>query len=347
MGVPWETIVKIYAKGLGNRTFETLEHYAKDFLTFIEEASTLFPAENQKSWVADVVGDVWSSLYQNKLQERMKKSPNATDEVTSAALLDLIHKDHKDWAHYPTLEGVGADYGARVLQSYADVIDQEEAKVFKGTKLTPQIRHDLRETVRFIFEKEWFHPNAESYVVIAGMGEAEPFPAVLVFQIGTVAADKLRYRKADEGRVRFDDDAYVMPFAQTQTVDMIFRGIHPLLKAEFIDNAEHWLPDIGKMKKGSESERINKFKENVDNVLKEISKRHYRPLIEAVAALSRQDLAKMAHSLVSLTAFLMRMDVDQRETVAEPIDVAILSKGDGFIWIKHKDLVRQAADLAL
>jgi hypothetical protein len=121
MGVPWETIVKIYAKRLGSRTFETLEHYAKDFLTFVEEATTLFPAENQKSWVADVVGDVWSGLYQGKLQERMKKTPNASDVIGTAALLDLIHKDHKDWAHYPNLEEIGADYGARVLQTYADV----------------------------------------------------------------------------------------------------------------------------------------------------------------------------------------------------------------------------------
>jgi hypothetical protein len=347
MGVPWETIVKIYAKRLGSRTFETLEHYAKDFLTFVEEATTLFPAENQKSWVADVVGDVWSGLYQGKLQERMKKTPNASDVIGTAALLDLIHKDHKDWAHYPNLEEIGADYGARVLQTYADVINQVEAEIFKGIKLTPQIRHDLRETVRFMFEKKWFHPNVKSGVVIAGIGEEEPFPTVLVFDIGTVAANKLRYTKANEGRVRFDDDAYVMPFAQTQTIDMIFRGIHPALKTELIDNAENWLPGVGTTKKGPKTERINNLKENVDNVLEEMSKRHYRPLIEAVAALSRQDLATMAHSLVSLTAFLMRMDVDQSETVAEPIDVSVLSKGDGFIWIKHKDLVRQAAGLAL
>jgi hypothetical protein len=37
----------------------------------------------------------------------------------------------------------------------------------------------------------------------------------------------------------------------------------------------------------------------------------------------------------------MRMDVEQKETVAEPIDVAILSEGDGFIWVKHKSLTQQ------
>lgn len=53
----------------------------------------------------------------------------------------------------------------------------------------------------------------------------------------------------------------------------------------------------------------------------------------------------MAEALVNLTAFLMRMTADQDETVAEPIDVALLSKGDGFMWIKHKELVRQTGIL--
>ena len=61
----------------------------------------------------------------------------------------------------------------------------------------------------------------------------------------------------------------------------------------------------------------------------------------AVSALPRQDLAKMAEALVNLTAFLMHMTADQDETVAEPIDVALLSKCDGFTWVRHKELIRR------
>lgn len=44
----------------------------------------------------------------------------------------------------------------------------------------------------------------------------------------------------------------------------------------------------------------------------------------------------MANALVSLTAFSGRVTADQEETVAEPVDVAVHSKGDGFTWVKHK-----------
>ena len=43
----------------------------------------------------------------------------------------------------------------------------------------------------------------------------------------------------------------------------------------------------------------------------------------------------MAESLVNLTSFRRHVTPDV-ETVGGPIDVAIISRGDGFIWIKRK-----------
>ncbi len=43
----------------------------------------------------------------------------------------------------------------------------------------------------------------------------------------------------------------------------------------------------------------------------------------------------MAESLVNLTSFKRRVTMDP-ETVGGPIDVAVISKGDGFVWIKRK-----------
>lgn len=43
----------------------------------------------------------------------------------------------------------------------------------------------------------------------------------------------------------------------------------------------------------------------------------------------------MAESLVNLTKFRLRVS-PERETVSGPIDVALISKGDGFVWLKRK-----------
>jgi hypothetical protein len=46
-------------------------------------------------------------------------------------------------------------------------------------------------------------------------------------------------------------------------------------------------------------------------------------------------VAAMAESLVNLTSFKRRI-TSEMETVGGPIDVAVISKGDGFVWIKRK-----------
>ena len=63
--------------------------------------------------------------------------------------------------------------------------------------------------------------------------------------------------------------------------------------------------------------------------------RSVRQVLQAVAALPRDELAAMAETLVGLTSFKRRVSLET-ETVGGPVDVAVISKGDGFIWVKRK-----------
>ncbi len=341
MNVPWETVVKIYAQKLGSRRFDTLDQYAKDFLGFIEGATSLFPPEDQKNHLEGAVRAVWSGLYRDKLSERTSGKSGISDDDKIAALTEIIRGDHEIWAKkYSDLEGLGAEYGSRVAKTYEDVIDHLEKQVFEGMKLPRTLKSDLRKTVSLMYGKEWFHPSDESGVVIAGIGESEPFPALFQYRVGTVAAGKLRYAKVDEARVGAAD-AVVVPFAQRETIDMIIGGIHPRLQDKLIEDVERWMPN-GKNGKAKNPERIEKRKKKFASYIREeILQRYDQPFMGAVSALPRQDLAKMAEALVNLTAFLMHMTADQDETVAEPIDVALLSKCDGFTWVRHKELIRR------
>lgn len=57
--------------------------------------------------------------------------------------------------------------------------------------------------------------------------------------------------------------------------------------------------------------------------------------MKVVSMLPKDELAAMAESLVNLTS-LKRKFTMETETVAAPIDVAVISQGEGFIWIKRK-----------
>ena len=51
--------------------------------------------------------------------------------------------------------------------------------------------------------------------------------------------------------------------------------------------------------------------------------------------LPKEELAEMAETLVNLTSFKRRV-TPSAETVGGPTDVAVISKGDGLVWIKRK-----------
>jgi hypothetical protein len=51
--------------------------------------------------------------------------------------------------------------------------------------------------------------------------------------------------------------------------------------------------------------------------------------------LPKDELAAMAEALVNLTVFKHKVSMSA-ETVGGPIDVAVITKGDGLVWIKRK-----------
>ncbi len=62
---------------------------------------------------------------------------------------------------------------------------------------------------------------------------------------------------------------------------------------------------------------------------------HVEPIAQIVSVLPKDELAEMAESLVTLTSQKRKISLEE-ETVGGPIDVAVISKGDGYIWLKRK-----------
>lgn len=59
------------------------------------------------------------------------------------------------------------------------------------------------------------------------------------------------------------------------------------------------------------------------------------PIMSIVALLPKEELAELAEALVNLTSFKRRV-TPAAETVGGPVDVAVISKGDGLVWLKRK-----------
>jgi len=151
--------------------------------------------------------------------------------------------------------------------------------------------------------------------------------------------------------------AAVLPFAQREMVDTFMAGVDPVFHLRikgFVENLDNLYREIqldmiydphddfeGSSMHEIEDQRdiVIEIGEQLEQFLPSLSEHsqsnHIDPVISVVQGLPRDELAAMAESLINLTSFKRRVSM-QAETVGGPIDVAVISKGDGFIWIKRK-----------
>lgn len=146
------------------------------------------------------------------------------------------------------------------------------------------------------------------------------------------------------------DLPYICPFAQIDVTQTIIRGINPNLQKiinQVISNTTRQLMNVIRTEvakiQGNNAVKntLNALNPDaiVDTLQKQISvemrKAYTDPLLSTLDMLYKEDLANVAESLISLTSLVRRMQPGE-ETVGGPVDVAVISKGDGFIWIKRK-----------
>jgi hypothetical protein len=328
MGVPWETVVTIYARKLGDRRFDTLEEYARSFIGFIEESRTLFPPDGEADRVGQIVGEIWRGLYAERLSTDLESAP--ADADPAQLLADIIDEDHGYWDRYDDLDDLGMAYGAEVMIAHEDVLARVRQEVFDGMALPVDVVARLNRTVAYLFGKEGPFPS-ESGVVMAGLGEAEPFPLLFEYRVGPIFRGRLRAIRKNVAHIQDSTDAIIVPLAQREIIDLIIDGVHPELAKSIAEQVD--------AKESANGDAADGDTSNLAAFIRTESQRmHSKPFMQAVSALPRQDLAKLAETLVDLTAFMLRMSADSQETVGGPVDVAVLSKADGFTWVKHKDL---------
>ena len=361
MGVPWETIIKTYRQDLKAKAFEHLEDYVTDFVSFVEREELLFPRDLQSSYGASLVEDGFVKIKAN-LDEQGKclnspgEAPN-NEKVKSAGRTESsIVLEQVEKSEY--LRGFGPDDVDRFAKDpqVAAMINAVLERVIGKLPTTGLLRRFQRAGALMLCN-QYASPDI-SGVVVAGFGEREVFPALVHLQCDGVVNRKCRHIEVDKVRIETDFGdgitSAIRPFAQHEMVDRFMEGIDPQYR-KFVDECvSAWLLDKyansiteflnGKIAKDVQEALNVRLTEIVANLKREFTetldqyqgKEFVDGITRSVATLPKQDLAAMAEALVNLTAFKRKVTSDQPETVAGPIDVAVISKGDGFIWIKKK-----------
>lgn len=357
LGIPWETIIKLFKKDLekNDRKFETTRECGDYFIEFIRENRSKFFSENDvKKHVAKKIHSFFKIIENNIKKDIYEYLNNRSEDKIKKKGLEMIagreiNNAFEMLKSQDKIEGV--DFSPQEFnRQYGDIIKNVREKTFEEVTISKTAQETLLKTARLFFER-WFFKN--SGIVISGFGGKEIVPSLVKFSIESFICNNLKYRCETECNLREDGlSASLFPFAQTDVSQGFINGIHPDFETftqaylnESLENQHQEVIDFLHQEDVNNIDKLEQKLRDQKEKLKEKYKKEFKsyqhenyidPVLEGVSILPKRELADMAKSFVSLASFKKKISAGESETVGGPIDVAIISKGDGFSWIEKK-----------
>ncbi len=353
VGVPWETIIKMFRKMLGGRTYVNIEGYANRFINFLKENPSMFSPSLQIDGAKELLfilllstrDDIHAKLGGDK-QTNSKISVQKIKEVTSKIIKDEIEIVRKQ----ERIPGLPKQIRATLRRKIGPSIKSMQKEIFAELPMTPNAKRTLFTLCIEVLTRAVLSSN-HSGVVIAGFGEKEYTPTLLEIHIDGMIENRPRYLIRKKHVIDNNTMSSVHPFAQREVVYTFMEGIDPRLEDMIHNTTRHLFSGVvdsifkevkeqgAKVNRKLQREIKSAVKKLLEDLFKkwksERRKVHWGPVTTIVSALPKDELAAMAESLVNLTKFRRRVSTE-KETVGGPIDVAVITKGDGFIWVKRK-----------
>lgn len=342
MGIPWETLIKLFRREC--RPCDYLEEYATLFIDFLKrQISDEIVTQYFQSQAVDLFTIQLPSLIRQQARADILSTPEQDLENTIVAahtgLTNRINHPNLPLNTFETLLSTHKEW-------LDDLVDEHYPNVSEASR---------KKLIELVCLARCKHPmlGPSSGVVFAGFGEAEIFPSVCAYKINSIVLPgQILLSREDNGcdAISIDNNASILPFAQGQMVQTFIRGVDPRMRETVIDTfkvlteqvAVDALRDLGNVPEDRAREMVKQqpileqIAKEFDARLLEFSREHHiYPIVRAVSILPKDELAIMAETLVALTSFRRRMSGDL-ETVGGAVDVAVISKGDGFVWIKRK-----------
>lgn len=352
MGVPWETIIKIYRRELGDTKFNLLENYSTHFLQFLHDKKFFTDEASQEEYLGSIIEQLFEDIKASTLQ----LNGGITDSTVTTFVAFLKKNIESITNQIIKLEKC-PDFSSYTLDEFKvkakNIFNKIEAGLIVVNSallsIYPEVRSDFEKLAfEILTRKESFTNNTG--LVFVGFGEEDLFPQLRPFNIFLAFDSRLKFYldKDRENSISNTCNAAICPFAQTDVIETIITGIDPILENIYnknIFNIFTILKDaILKLIPASDQSTINSINSfDLNPIFVKLLQlngdiklnKYIRPLLNTISYLSKEDLVEVVESLISLTSLKRRM-TSAEESVGGPVDVALISKGDGFIWMKRK-----------
>lgn len=344
LGWEWEAVAKEFRRRCPVDQFKTVADCAQGFREFL--LSDVFAREDHQRYsVVFPLYDILSRISKDarKLETPEEKTKLIGDKIAgyraTLAATNVIVTDLDKAAFRAAFEESIMGFAGQ-----SDVLDAA----------AESMRDEIMELAC-----EFFQSSSESRyasgVVVAGFGEHESFPSIEHFFVDGRWGAHLRWWRESEKCKDLNDpsedtDFPVITFAQDDVpflfmagisfeyLGFLRRSINKIMVSAFSEVIDKF---VAKDKQEPAKAASLKVTEEVvasfmTNMFDKVRTDQYLPFNRAVSAMPKEEMALLAEALVDLTALKRKVDSAGPQSVGGDIDVAVISRGDGLIWMKRK-----------
>ena len=355
LGVPWETILKLFRRFLGTAWFPRLEQYGEELVEFLVNNKSLFPDDVQQKYLRKefeaechrILEE--AQFFYDMLPLWKRVGDERALKERSAIIQEVIEERLKKWKSQEDAEGFTEKIAKDFLIGMSGEVNPIIMRVFSEWPVESTEVNKLNEIARHLVFKQDLEIEGHTGLVIGGFGEDEHYPVVQHIEICGMYEGILKHEGSTVERICEENPSYVESYADSEAVNDFLYGASDRVLDE-VDKAVEVirngpgeaLQSVTGMRKAKKEELIRATEAKSESRAKHVREkiqlliaRRFGGILDVAEILPLKELASVASTLVRLSSFDKQLSLEA-ETVGEPIDVAVISKGDGFIWINRK-----------
>ena len=339
MGIQLEIIIKQYRRKLGEKTFQTLKEYCDDFMSYCIEFANNYSGEkielegvnNQILNKCDEIFRIVLSMANKEVGKNSFKNDNELMEFINIKIIEIVDRTNVEIND----EVMDDLYYNNILSKLetSNIIDfcSESYKINLKEETKKKIMLKLNDIIRN--KKYWDRSNFTG-IAITGYGDNEIFPVCIQIETLGIINNKVLKLNENSFQITHEQNSQIIPLAQTDVMDEFFLGINNEINQIYVKKFKN---GIASEKDESVKNKIIQLNTSIEEEKNKLVKDRLMNIHRSLSFLPRDEMIYMAEGMINLTSFKRRLVLDNfSETVGGPIDIAFISKGDGFIWIKRK-----------
>ncbi len=353
-GVPWELLIKDFRESPGAAAHRSISDWAREFVRFVEARQEI-AAEAARGYVKTLMENELFALRKEATTRLWALESGSLDVATRLPpIIDTVISDRrKQLSEIQAAKSLEAVSDDEILAEYVELFKQG----IHAPRLLPfPIPEDLERSLCFLLVdalRAMDQSDFSTGLICAGYGDGDNYPSVASIVVGGYVTGRLKCSDvSDRATIASPRFGHAASFAQTDVIERLLSGADPTFikkTAEFLSDAAERLaplihdacaPSAAREPRGVEEMEIKRIldmirEEYISDAAPRLQREFREEFERTIALMPKQELIELAEALINITA-VERKATASEGAVGGPIDVAFISKHEGFVWIKRK-----------